>query len=262
MKQFLAIMIFSVLLSGCLASAQPATFEASEIQQISIHATGIALAQATQTATPTAAPTLTVPVEDGKGPTFRDDFNSKLQPGWTWVNEDKNNWSLSLTPGSLMIKVVGGYINLGNATNVLLRPAPESDFLVETALTFTPDENNQFAGLILYESNQNYIQVGNSFCSPINGCVGQGLYVDTYRNGGLTLPRVANRVKLDKISLQVVRRGNIFNFYASADGQVWYLITQSEVTINVLQVGLITGQNVGDIVPTALFDYFELNTIE
>jgi beta-xylosidase len=135
--------------------------------------------------------------------------------------------------------------------------------MIETSLLFDPKDNNQFAGLILYESNENFIQAGNSYCDPVNGCEGQGLYFDIYLDGNLTLPRVINKVELVSLSLRVTRQGNLFSFFTSPDGKVWYLVTRQEVAMKALQVGLVAGQNVdGNTPPAALFDYFEINKVE
>lgn len=258
------MIIICVTLSGCLLAPPTRTpaFDAGELEQLAVQATQIVINQATQTLTPTITPTATLQIGENN-PMFRDDFNSTLRMGWTWTNENSANWSLQTVPGSLQIKADSGYVNLSNMPNLLLRPAPVGDFLIETSLLFDPKDNNQFAGLILYESNDNFIQVGNSYCDPVNSCEGQGLYFDIYRDGNLTLPRVVNKVELSSLSLRVVRQGNLFSFFSSPDGKVWYLVTRQEVNMQALQVGLVAGQNVdGARLPTASFDYFEINKVE
>ncbi len=262
MKRLVAVIIICAALSGCLTPVQPATLEPEEVEQIAAKATQIVLNQATQTITPTATATASPQPAAEIPVVFRDDFNSTLRPGWTWVNENNDNWSLQAVPGSLQIKVDSGFVIFGNVPNLLLRPAPASNFLIETSLLFTPKDNNQFAGLILYESNENFIQAGNSYCNPINECVGQGLYFDVYLNGNLLSPRSINKVKLDSAALRVVRQGNLFSFYASPNGKAWYLITKQEADIDVRQVGLMAGQNMDTSIPKALFDYFEINKVE
>ena len=265
MKRLLAMMMMiCVTLSACLMAPPTRTpaFDTGELDQIAAQATQILINQATQTLTPTITPTASIQAGESD-PTFRDDFNSTLRAGWTWKNENGKNWSLQTVPGSLQIKVDGGYVNLGNMPNLLLRPAPDEDFMIETSLLFDPKDNNQFAGLILYESNENFIQAGNSYCDPVNGCEGQGLYFDIYLDGNLTLPRVINKVELVSLSLRVTRQGNLFSFFTSPDGKVWYLVTRQEVAMKALQVGLVAGQNVdGNTPPAALFDYFEINKVE
>ncbi|MBE0682966.1 MAG: hypothetical protein IH589_13725 [Anaerolineales bacterium] len=262
MKQFLLITLLSLILSGCLINAQEPTINPIELQEISIQATGIYLTQAANATAITAPPTTDTPQAEGITPFFRDDFDTELQPGWIWVNEDKKNWNLSTRPGTLMINIQGGYVSLGNAANLLLRSAPEGDFMIETAVSALPEDNNQFAGLILYESDKNYIQMGNSFCSPVNGCTGQGIYIDTYRDGGLMLPRIVNKANLAYAAFRVIRHGSVYSFYMSSDGKLWYLVHQTQIALNVFRVGLVTGQNVDDLIPSAYYDYFIIEKVK
>src|SRR6266496_1912533 len=172
----------AIFLSACSPVAQP-TFAPT---------TAIVLKPSV---TPTIAPSLTpttIPPTVSPAPTtdpnfFRDDFIGTLDAKWSWVREDPLNWSLATVPGSLQINVESGYVSAHRNSNLLLRPAPAGNFEIETQVTFSPQDNFQFAGLIIYESDSDFIQAGRSYCRTFE-CVGEGLYMDYYKRGVVVKP--------------------------------------------------------------------------
>jgi len=221
------------------------------------------------TRTPTAVPEITPVVQEtpvlipaGGEPDYKlifsDEFNSTLQAGWEWQNEKTAGWSLDSTPGALEINVTGGYVNLSNASNVLLRDAPEGDFQVETLLKFYPWGSDQFAGLILYDTNEDFLQSGYAYCNPVNWCVGRGLYMDSYKNGDLQLPRYVSKFENSLVYLRLERRGNTFNFLSSEDGGVWFRVSSLTTSLNVKKIGVVTGQNLYGSKLPAIFEYFHV----
>ena len=250
---FLLALIF---LSSCSSIPTPPAIPSIEITPLS---------SATPTSTPTATPTLTIPTVSPTitpDPNFlRDDFNGVLDPGWSWVREDPQNWSLTAFPGSLQINVAGGYVVAQTNPNLLLRPAPNGNFQIETQLTFRPTRNYQFAGLIIYENNRNFIQAGRSFCAS-TGCVGVGLYMNPYINGKIVNPDFGQPYgDIDPLSLRLSRTEHRYTFEASTDGKVWFLIGSHTSEMNPLQIGLITGQRVrGQNLP-ATFEYFVVRSL-
>jgi len=93
---------------------------------------------------------LPAPQEDGI--TFGDDFEGRLDLIWQWTHENKNALSLSNNLGWLEIMSGAGNVHLGNVENLLLRPAPDGDFEIETGLKFQPTNDYQLAGLLIYET--------------------------------------------------------------------------------------------------------------
>ncbi len=188
MKKYIILPFIAIIIIGCQSVLTPPG-DPEQIRLLSNAATQLALTgSAMQTATQVVEQTATQSALDLLNPQtpnptaiglnnetatiiFRDDFDKLLQPGWQWSNEVPENWSLIENPGDLQINVVGGYVNLQNASNMLTVAAPQGDFYIETALLFDPDTDNQFAGLIIYESDNEYIQTGVSYCSHINGCI-------------------------------------------------------------------------------------------
>ena len=205
--------------------------------------------------TPTVSPT---PTPDPKF--FRDEFNNILDAGWSWVREDPLNWSLTALPGALQINVAGGYVAAGTNPNLLLRPAPEGDFQIQTQITFRPRQNYQFAGLIIYENDENFMQAGRSACTS-TGCAGVGLYMNYYKDGVVVEPDFGQPYReIDPLLLRLSRRGNTYTFEGSTDGKVWFLIGSHMSDMNPTQIGLVTGQRLrGENVP-ATFEYFEVRS--
>jgi beta-xylosidase len=192
---------------------------------------------------------------------FRDDFMGTLDPQWHWVREDPLNWSLITVPGSLQINVGGGYVTEQTNFNLLLRPAPTGNFQIETQITFKPQDNFQFAGLIIYESEANFIQAGRGYCRTY-ACIGEGLYMNYYRNRKLVQPDFAQPYKrIDPILIRLSRRDNTYSFEANTDGKVWFIIGSHTSEMNPLQIGLVTGQKLkGEVLP-ATFEYFEVRSL-
>ena len=192
---------------------------------------------------------------------FRDDFTSALVAPWTWVREDPENWSLTNVPGVLQIHVSGGYVSAHTNTNMLLRPAPLRNFQIETQMTFSPEDNFQFAGLIIYESDSNFIQAGRGYCRSFE-CVGEGLYMNYYKKGVVVKPNFGQPYKeIGPILLRLSRRGDTYTFESSIDGKVWFIIGSHTSDMNPLQIGLVTGQRLKGNSISATFDYFEVRSL-
>jgi len=260
--QKLFLIFFVILLSACNLIPQPTLSPAETI---------VLKPSATPTVTPSPTPTeipstLSLAPATSSIPTpdpyfFRDDFVGTLDAQWSWVREDSANWSITAIPGSLQINVGGGYVPAHNNSNLLLRPAPEGDFQIETQITFKPTGNFQFAGLIIYESDSNFIQAGRAYCSSV-GCKGEGLYMDHYRKGTLVRPNwEPTQNAIDPISIRLSRAGDTYNFEVSADGEVWFSTDSQISDINPRQIGLVAGQKLGGAILPAAFDYFEVRSL-
>lgn len=193
---------------------------------------------------------------------FRDDFNEVLDTHWSWVREDPRNWNLTVLPGSLQINVAGGYVAAHTNPNLLLRPAPQGNFQIETQITFRPTRNYQFAGLIVYEDDSNFIQAGRGYCSSL-GCVGAGLYMNYYRKGVIVEPDFEQSYReIDPLLLRLSRMGETYTFEASTNGKVWFIIGSHVSDMDPLQIGLVTGQRLrGENLP-ATFEYFEVHSLQ
>jgi len=211
--------------------------------------------------TPTEVPATITPFPTADPNFFRDDFNEKPAPPWIWVREDPSNWSLTNPPGALQITVGGGYVSAHTNTNMLLRPAPLGDFQIETQITFNPRDNFQFAGLIVYENDSNFIQAGRGYCRAFE-CAGEGLYMNYYKKGFVVKPDFGQTYKeVGPILLRLSRRAEAYTFEASTDGKVWFIAGSHTGDLNPLQIGLVTGQRLQGTNLPATFDYFEVRSL-
>lgn len=251
------VMIFSVL-AACTSSPQAIPTLSENI---------ILDPSATPTAKPTSspAPTPILPTIPPR-PTldlnfFRDEFVETLDAQWSWVREDSTNWSLAAIPGALQINVSDGYVLAHSNSNLLLRPAPEGNFQLETQVTFDPRHNFEFAGLIIYESDSNFIQAGRGYCSSVD-CIGDGLYMNSYQKGVVIKPSFGQPYTYNTpVFLRLTRRDDTYTFENSQNGDVWFFIGRHTSTINPLQIGLVASQNLrGEILP-AIFGYFEVRSL-
>ena len=253
---FYAILPFLViLLSACGANPSPVS-----------NPTETMTPQPSETpallSTSTSAPTgvfPAIPTKPTQDPSFfRDDFVKTLDMQWKWIREDPKNWSLQSVPGSLQINAGQGYVLAHSNTNLLVRPAPKGNFQVETQLTFQPRDNFDFAGLIVYETDSNFIQAGHGFCSSI-GCIGEGLYIHSYHKGLAEGPGIGQTSTLAApLFLRLSRRENLYEFAISQDGRVWFLIASQTSNLKPLQVGLVAAQHLSRESLSAVFEYFEV----
>ncbi len=258
MKQSILFSLVLLLISGCGRSNVEIKVTETPVLPISI-ATNTSLP--TETPLPLPSSTQFATLEPEKI-IFQDNFTASLNLGWQWLNEDSANWSLQNSPGFLQINVGKGYLNLGNASNILLIPAPEGNFEIETRLTFAERSTPHFAGLLLYESGENFIQAGHAYCKPLNRCVGTGIYFEEYSQGKLLQePYIAQKYNQESVSLRLVYKDGVLTFLSSPNGLAWYRISESNVKFNILHVGLIAGQNSKDPSPV-LFDYFKVKALK
>ncbi len=193
---------------------------------------------------------------------FRDDFEGALNPAWHWIAEKPAYWSLTTMPGWLRITARAGGFAAGTATNVLVQPAPQGSFELETRLNFRPGGNYQIAGLLVYESNKSYAFFGRAFCDN-RQCAKDGFYFDMTVNGQFQAQNFATKAPdVDIVYLRLRREGDAYTAYASEDGQTWTLIGQHTQPLNPLFVGLWAGQAAGSVPRVAAFDYFPIPAVK
>jgi beta-xylosidase len=261
MVRIVLLYVLTVFVLSACSPALPPTPTATPFQSIVLE-TPTTLAA---TVLPSPAPTIvvpTIPPQPTLDPNFfRDDFIEILGAQWSWVREDPQNWSLAVAPGSLQINVGNGYVLAHNSSNLLLRPAPEGNFQIETQVAFDPAHNFEFAGMIIYESDTNFIQAGHGYCTSV-GCIGEGLYMNIYRKGIAATPSpMQTYTHQDPIYLRLSRRGDTYTFESSQNRDVWFLIGSQTSNINPHQIGLVASQNLrGKILP-ATFGYFEVRSL-
>lgn len=227
------------------------------------------LAQATATPPPTntpePSPTASATTEPSPTPlptsavVFRDDFEDKLADGWIWVRENKQRWDLGANPGFLRI-TLNPAANCGGGIrrNVPLQPVPKGNYEISTYMEFTPINNFQFAGLIVYQDDRNNVELGRAYCDTHEICVGNGIYFDNVVGGAGTGGNYStSTANPSNIYLRLQRIDNTFTGFFSEDGQNWIKIGQHTNNLQPVGVGLFAGQSCQGSVP-ADFDYFEI----
>lgn len=253
-NSFVALVVFFLAACGTISQASPTP-------AINLVLPPSPTATASPLVTPTALTLTSTPQPTPDPNFFRDDFQGSLDSQWSWVRENSRNWSLINSPGSLQINVDHGYVPAHNYSNLLLRPAPEGDFQIETQITFRPAHNFQFAGLIAYESDSNFIQAGRAYCKAV-GCAGEGLYMNYYKKGVIVSPDFGQTYReIDPILLRLTRKGDTYTFEASTDGKVWFIIGSHTSDIRPLQIGLVTGQTLRGKIQPATFEYFVVRSL-
>ncbi|MDH4334675.1 MAG: DUF1349 domain-containing protein [Chloroflexota bacterium] len=227
---------------------------------------GACAAQGSPTPDPTASPDAstaapTPTVEPTPEPTpaylFRDEFSGTLAEGWEWRGEDPDLWSLT-DDGFLRIQVQPTGFSAEDPHNLLLRPAPNGDFVIETFVRFEPARNFEVAGLVIYEDFRSAMQFGRAFAQCAQGCVGNGLYWDALVDGQYQSPNYASEPgQAGVIYLRLIRIGDSYTASYSADGSAWVEVGTRQLPISPNHIGIIAGQ--GPISGLAAeFDYFEV----
>lgn len=193
-------------------------------------------------------------------PRWRDDFEGEaLAPEWAWTREDPSAWSLG---GGALHLSTGSFSLVGEERNapLLLRAAPEGDFALVARLDFAPGANFQFAGLVVYGDDNNYVALGRSYCGVVPPCVGDGAYL---ANGeasptaeGATIP--VGGLPAGPVELRLVRRGNAYTGWWSTDGADWVQVGSTTAAFIPGSVGLLaTSSGTGAPALQAVFDWVE-----
>jgi beta-glucosidase len=189
-----------------------------------------------------------------------DEFNGQI-PGsqWSWERENKNDWSLSKIPGSLVIKGQKGDIigATNTAENILLQSA-NTDWTIVSKVTYSrkPSVFNQQGGLIALQDDDNFVKlVYRANPRPMRGATGGAggvLDMIVEKNGnyfsmaGFRSPDVITDNNYSLI-LKLERKGGIITGSYSRDGKIFNKIGSVEIILRDVKAGLIVcnGSEVG-----------------
>ena len=187
---------------------------------------------------------------------WTDDFQGPtLDPHWSWAREDPTHWSLSARPGYLrIITQTGGiYESTEKQKNVLLMPAPEGDFRIVTKCTINPTENYQYAGLMVYQGRNNYVQINRAFTDE------NSFNFDLEANGTPINKRVP--ASATTFCLRITKHADTYTGEYSPDGDVWIMVGQGTMSLVDAKVGICAANNLpGKPQIPADFDFFKLYT--
>jgi len=205
-------------------------------------------------ATPSREPATPLPAAgtfDTEQVLFRDEFEGALAGGWSWLDEQVTDWSLTAS-GALRVVTIPGEA----WSNVLLRQAPPGDFTLSTCLTFEPAGNFASAMLYVRQDGENAVLLGRAFCD-LDWCAGNAIYLDHIQAGEFAGSNYATVAEDPAVAyLRLSRVGDTFTGYYSPDGTRWTAIGQHTAPLHSVQVGLVA-HNAPSAIP-AEFDFFEI----
>jgi hypothetical protein len=180
--------------------------------------------------------------------------STDLHPLWSWVREDGTHWSLNDNPGNMRITTqTGGIFEVtgsNNQQNILLMQAPQNDLQLTTLVTIDPSENFQHAALLVYEDDDNYVEINRAYAD--------GDYVDFDIEIGGVVSSTSVAVTADTLYLRIVRVGNVYSGYYSLDGVVWEMVDSGTADLSGAMVGLGASSGASSTEITADFDEFHL----
>ncbi|GAA1533657.1 hypothetical protein GCM10009803_12870 [Microbacterium ginsengiterrae] len=131
------------------------------------------------------------------------------------------------------------WAGLNNTRNSLFRPLPSDWRTTELSLDFAPWGDYQQAGLVVYGSDDDYVQVTRNHNSGSGGH--SVAFVSEI--GGVATARAVT-VSATELVLRLVRDGDRIEGSFSADGGVtWVLVGSAVQTVSAPQFGIIVGAN-------------------
>ena len=152
---------------------------------------------------------------------FREDFTGELAAAWDIRNEDKAAYSLGKNPGTLTVATAAGDLDKdGSYKNLFLVPNPltgDVNFSITArVLDFHPTMPYQQAGVVCFNDNTNYIKANYEASRS-------GPRYMLYRkiDGRAQASSVTSRKRQAALWLRIERRGNVYAFFTSVDGEVF-----------------------------------------
>lgn len=204
------------------------------------------------------------PIEVGAS-TSSDSFNaSQLNvTNWNWIREDNTGYSYTGngTSGALVISSQNGTLqgSANTTKNLMLENMPDDgnqDFVNMVKLTFSPAQQRQEAGLIVYLDDNNYITVSRAYTS-------EGIkFVIGSETGGTYTETTTSDAQSSTVYLKIEREGETYTGYYSAGGDSWNFIGSIDHSFTVssdksLKIGLFAqnGDYAADSIDAIFDDY-------
>ena len=184
-----------------------------------------------------------------------DEFDSAtLDSRWEWVREDPTHWSLTDNSGNLRITTQEGspYMS-GTGKNILLTPPNMEDFQITTKATFSPVENFHSASAVVYEDDDNYIELGRRF-GDLDKIVFRFEEGGIFSGWGITETATT-------VYLRIVKFGDVYASSYSIDGNNWIEVYQFNASFSSPKVGLTAYNGPSTLEIPADFDLFELSEV-
>ena len=174
-----------------------------------------------------------------------DEFkNNTLGSQWSWIRENKDDWSLTKIPGSMVIIGAKGDIvgDSNTAENILLQSA-NTDWTIESKVNFSrqPSGFNQQGGIIAWQDDDNYVKLvlrsnPRSFRTR-SGFIDMIVERDGY-NFSLVNTRNAESISENSIILKLVRKGMTITGSYSLDGKTFKNVGTIDLVLKNAKAGL------------------------
>ena len=177
-----------------------------------------------------------------------DEFKSST-PGneWSWERENKDNWSLTKNPGSMVIKSAKGDIvgQENTAENILLQSA-NTDWEIQSKLSVSrmPSGANQQGGIIAWQDDDNYVKLvyksnPRSFRNASGGAMIDMIVEVNGENSSLVNTRNSGSVSENSVVLKLERKGSTITGSYSADGKKFTEVASIDIALSDTKAGLI-----------------------
>ena len=194
--------------------------------------------------------------------TFRDDFTNGLGAGWTIERQDNSFFLPNDRPGFIRLVTTTGGLSDQTLPNVIVRPA-SGDFILDNRVEFAPDQDRQFAGLLVTAPDGSGVIYGTT-----RGANGRGLAAVAGAAGSSSTSTSVAGYTSDSVYLRLERTGSTFTLSYSSDGTAFSSLATggSKVTVtlpNDVNVGFfVTNGDCTDNCNTntpADFDFFQIS---
>jgi hypothetical protein len=185
---------------------------------------------------------------------------------WSFVRETPADWSLTSSPGSLVITPKQGDLNAGTNTarNILLQPAL-GDWTMTSKLTFSarPNAATQQGGIIAYGDDNNYLKFDLEAISATNIQFNTTLE-DSF--SGSPIAQVLNTLNANAILpasntiwLRMTKNGPFYSTFYSLDGATWVPVWTTGATLKNVRAGVFAYNRNGTTTSLQVaFDFFHI----
>ncbi|TJY41574.1 DUF1349 domain-containing protein [Cohnella pontilimi] len=188
-----------------------------------------------------------------------------LADGWSWVRESQGDWATDPQDAGVMkLTTIEGSWGGSKPSNILLRnPGTTGDFSITTKLKFDASMGFEWAGLIVYQDDGNFITLGRQANGNNPGAAKQIRFSQGKSSPSLvqTDKNYADPVTPADIYLKIEKTGTVYKGYYSADGVTWTQVADTfNITLNNPKVGIFV-RKLNTAIPqkTAVFSNFALN---
>ncbi len=179
---------------------------------------------------------------------YSDEFEtSSLNEHWTWLRENKDNWTLSESPGKMILTAGKGDLkgSRNNASNILLQSA-NTDWSIESKMEFSkrPEAPDQQGGLIAYQDDDNYVKL--VYINSSKGFMGSDGYFELLveREGAQYSAAnilTAGIIPADRtLTFKLEKTGSRYKAYYSTGGKDFEFLGSTDVVLRDVSAGLIT----------------------